>query len=331
MKSAIVLGGAGFIGSHLTRRLLNEGYQVEVIDDMSVGGITPLIDGASVIVADVRDMSARIWATHFEHEVPDRIYFLPAVVNSLDFVRFPYDSYDITVRGLSNLIGGIRLAGTSMFNSKLIYFSSSEIYGNDTNADDTYGKNLTIEFNSRAGYDVGKMAGEVMLDTAVHQIGLSCRIVRPFNVYGPYEFREGAIIKLMYQSMSGKPMTVYGDGSAARTFTFIDDFLDGLELVVKFGNGVGAYNLSSEEPYTINEVVHAIGEVTGNHETTYVPQPYLEVYERGANISKVKTLGFDPKVGLREGLERVYEWMKTTETFALRYYSPTEGVGDAVQ
>lgn len=331
MDKAIVLGGAGFIGSHLVERLVREKYQVSVIDDFSVGKESKLLMGADITVKDVRDISPRDWADRLEHDAPSRIYFLPAVCNSCDLVRFPYDSYDVTVRGLSNLLGGIRLVGP-MMGTTLIYFSSSEVYGNDTNADDEYAKSLTLHFNSRSGYDVGKMAGEVMLDTAVHQFPLlDARIVRPFNVYGTYEYREGAVIKLMQQSMAGEPMTVYGEGFASRTYTHVDDFIDGLELVVKRGNVVGAYNLSTEEAHTVNDLADMIGDITGNHKVIHIPHPYDEVDERAANIAKAKYIGFEPKVSLRRGLEDVYRWMNTAPKFKMSYYTPEEERVDAVQ
>ncbi len=325
MEKAVVLGGAGFIGSHLVHRLLDENFNVYVLDDYSVGRSIVTRNIRPDIVRDVRSITPQEWSVFLERERPSIIYYLPAVCNSVDLVRYAYDSYDVTVRGLSHLLAGMRISGVF---PRIVYFSSSEVYGEDENANDSCPR-LTMKFDSRAGYDVGKMAGEAMLHAFSLQFPLLNYVsIRPFNVYGPYEEREGAIIKLMLQSLRGEPMTIYGDGSATRAFTYIDDFLDGLDCVVSRGESRQAYNISTTQESSMNELAALIGSVTGNGAIKHLPHPYDEVAHRGADISKVVALGFVPRVTLYTGLCIVADWLKHNKDMPMRYYDP--GAHDVV-
>lgn len=298
---ALVIGGAGFIGSHLVN-YLSKKYEVYVLDNLSVGKINSLNEKAKFIIGDVRDRDSFVGLPPFEY-----IFFAPGIVNSADLVRYPYDSFDVTVRGLDNVL--------KYTIGKIVYFSTSEIYSNGDTAESAL---ISHKLNKRSGYDYGKFSGEVMLYTNFLQNYREYMTIRPFNVYGDYEYREGVIIKFLKNVLNQKPITIYGDGSQNRTFTFIDDFILGVDVLLNNFQAGETYNICGDENITINDLYQKVIKF-GYVPCEYVEDPEEGIMNRKGNNSKLKSLGWKPKISIDEGLDIIYEWMKKENFEVLRY------------
>ncbi len=314
-KRSLVIGGAGFIGSHLTNYLVNEGCEVVIIDNFATSILNDYNSRASKIhKIDVRSKeSYEIIKQNFHY-----IFFLPAICSTDDFLKKPLESFSVSVDGIKNVLLAME---NYPKNSKpfLYYFSTSEVYGLESFET----SKLVVNIDKRCGYDVGKLAGETMLYSYKKQNKcLDYKVIRPFNIYGSREMRAGVIPKFILQAMAGNKITIYNNGQQARTFTHIDDFIRALDLIIKKGK-YRDYNISSNETITINELASKIIKIVGvkpQDSVEYIKKDLDEIFCRVGNNSRLKNeLGFEPKIKIEQGILETYKWLKENNIGSVIY------------
>ena len=296
----IIFGGAGFIGSHLTKRLVEEGDEVTVFDNFSIGRRTDYLNGADVIVGDVldRERLSKLFLT----KKFDRYFYLASIVSTEDFIKYPMKAFKTT------LFGVIPVADEAVKNGKrLIFFSTSEVYGEGVSSESDWCK---VKLSTREGYDVGKLSAEGYLDIMKRTEGLKLTTIRPFNVYGENEYRDAVIPKFITQLADGKDITVYNEGFQRRTFTYISDFIDGL-MIVKDVDGV--FNIAGNENITIYDLASIIAAEFAKFRavSSGIKLVYKDIEEIGfrkPDIRKIESLGYYPKVTTPEGLNKTIKW-----------------------
>ena len=314
MVKSLVIGGAGFIGSHLVKYLKESGKTVKVIDNFSTALYNDYNGLADEIYkADIIDKSDKVDAMIKE---ADEIYYLAAKCSTGDFILYPFDSFNITLTGLYKVLRDRKPS------AKIIYFSTSEVYDDDTLEDSA----LSVKIDKRCGYDVGKLAGEALLYSYQQQErDLNYVVIRPFNVYGSRQINNEVIPKFLVQAINDEPITIYNKGTQSRTFTHIDDFMRALDLILTRGSE-RAYNICSHETFTINDLVLKIQHVIGKKlKIEHVFRDTCEIHRR-TNLSQLLYDEFDflPRVGLAEGIRETYRWLIVTGTRKLKYDNDME-------
>lgn len=312
----LITGGAGFIGSHLVEELLRKGDEVTVIDDLSTGrreNIAHLKGRPGFcFVQDTIMNESRMRELINGCEL---IYHLAAVVGVKLVLEHPLKSMEINVRGTE-----IVLELASKEKKRVLLASTSEIYGKKE--DGFFKENddriLGMTSISRWSYSCSKAMDEFLALAYYREKGLPVVIVRLFNTCGPRQRgRYGMVIpRFVEQALSGKPITVYGDGNQTRSFGYITDVVEAIITLTNHPQAIGeVFNVGSEEGITIADLAKKIKELT-NSRSEIVFIPYEEAYEKGfedmrhrvPDISKVRRLiGYSPRVKLDEMLEKIIE------------------------
>lgn len=314
MARILVTGGAGFIGSHLVRALLDEGNSVRIVDNFSSGrrenldGIldeVELIDhpdgitSQEVCEAAVRDVDGIL------HQGA-----IPSVPRSIED---PVLSDRVNVGGTVALLEAARKAGVNRF----VYACSSAVYG------DAPGDVRSEEGETQplSPYAVSKLAAEHYA-VMYHQLhGMETVGLRYFNVFGPRQdpsSQYAAVVPIFTQELlAGRSPTIYGDGEQSRDFTYIDNVVSGNLLALKADNAGGEiFNLAAGDNYSVNDLFYKLRDITGREdvEPTYEPSRPGDVLRSQANISKVKKmLGYEVVVSFEEGLGRTVEWYRNSD------------------
>lgn len=293
-EKIVVTGGAGFIGSHIVDALIDEGYEVHVVDNLSAGKKENVNPKATLHVVDIRDKEKLTpifkGVKYVFHEAAQ-----PRVQYSIEN---PIETNDVNVNGLLNVLEACRLSGVK----RLIFASSSSIYG-ETEVLPT-GEDTPI--NPLSPYASHKYIGEVHLKLYSKIYGLETVCLRYFNVYGPrlnpdgaYPLVIGYFMKLLSQ---GKPLTITGEGTQTRDFVHVKDVAKANLLAIKsdkVGNGE-VINIGGGARFSINYIAELIG-----GEVQHI-EPRLEPHDTQADISKAKEiLGWEPSVSLEEGIKEL--------------------------
>ena len=316
---AVVTGGAGFIGSALVDRLVAQGSNVLIIDDLSGGSETNLEEAycsgpgtVHLTVADIGEVgTTEVVAAH----QPDVVFHLAAQVNVNSSVDDPVADAHTNLIGLLRVLNGARLAGTRKF----VFTSSGAIYGEvDPELlplqEDTARRPLSP-------YGVAKLAGVFYLEAYEALHGLAGTTLALANVYGPRQdpHGEAGVVAIFAERLlSGQPCTIYGDGEQSRCWTYIDDALDGLVELAMSARAVGEiFNLGSQFGSTIKELAYKIKEMTDSDSTIELV-PYDQVWNKGdyedliyrvPDLAKIRDIaGYDPKVDLDEALARIISY-----------------------
>jgi nucleoside-diphosphate-sugar epimerase/spore maturation protein CgeB len=309
---ALVTGGAGFIGSNLCRRLLDEGAEVVCLDSMLTGR-----------AENLRDLEVSDRFSFVEHDVVDPLpQWLRAGRTPLTHIYHlacaaspPHYQADPEHTMLTNVVGThhmLRLAEET--GARLLLTSTSEVYGDPDchpQAED-YRGNVSCT-GPRACYDEGKRAAETLVFDYVRNRRCEARVARIFNTYGPrMRCDDGRVISNMIcQALSGNDITVYGDGSQTRSFCYVDDLVDGLRLLMDSERAVGVpVNIGNPNELSVGELVDVILDMTNSHSgIVRLPLPEDDPRRRKPNIERAKDLlGWEPRVSLRDGLERTIAW-----------------------
>ncbi len=316
MPLDIVTGGAGFVGSHLVDRLLAIGRRVRVVDDLSVGRLSNLSQHKGnpqleFIRADVSDIAAMI--RHFEGA--DRVFHLAARADIVPSIIEPMAYFRSNVDGTFAVCEAARTHGVK----RLIYAASSSCYG----IPDQYPTPETAQIQPRYPYALTKYLGECVVIHWANTYRLPASSLRFFNVYGPRARTNGSYGAVfgvfLAQLLAGKPLTIVGDGTQTRDFTFVSDIVDAMVAVANSTVFGQIYNVGTGKAQSVNMLV----ELLGARETAHLPKRPGEPECTLADISRIRAdLGWEPKisfdVGVKIMLDNIDYWREapvwTSET-----------------
>jgi UDP-glucose 4-epimerase len=307
----LVTGGAGFIGSHLVRRLLSEGFQVRVLDNFATGkseNITEVASKIELIQASITDLDAARAAARGTHCIFHQAA-IPSVPRS---VADPLGSNETNVTGTLTLLEAARQESVPRF----VYAASSSAYG-DT---EVLPKTETMVPNPLSPYAVAKLAGEGYC-RAYHRVhGIETFALRYFNVFGPRQDPKSeyaaVVPKFISALLANEPIPVHGDGEQSRDFTFINNVVDANLCAMRAPAEVAGdvFNIACGDRFTLNELICELANIVSmepqvHHDSSRVG----DVRHSQADVSKARDLlGYQPGVGFREGLERTVEFLRAS-------------------
>jgi dTDP-glucose 4,6-dehydratase len=307
VTTAVVTGGAGFLGSHLCEYLLAEGYRVICVDNLETGSLSNL--------EHLRDDAF----TFLNHDVIERIeidepvdvvFHLAALASPVDYLRQPLHSLKTGSHGTHNALGLAKWK-----RARFLLASTSEIYGDPKvhPQPETYWGHVN-PIGPRGVYDEAKRYAEAMTMAYHRQQGVDTSIVRIFNTYGPrMRAHDGrAIPNFVQQALENKPLTVFGDGSQTRSFCYVDDLILGLYLLATGGEHLPV-NLGNPREFTILELAETVINVTeSKSEIVFEALPVDDPQVRQPDITRAKQLlGWHPEIELEEGLRRLLPTVAT--------------------
>jgi UDP-glucuronate decarboxylase len=306
-KRVMVTGGAGFLGSHLCERLLNEGHEVLCVDNFYSG---------------TKDNVAHLMGNpHFElmrHDVTfplyvevDEIFNLACPASPVHYQSDPVQTTKTSVHGAINMLG---LAKRT--HARILQASTSEVYGDPEvhpQKEDYWGHVNPIGI--RSCYDEGKRCAETLFFDYHRQHQVAIKVVRIFNTYGPRMHpNDGRVVSnFIVQALSGQDITLYGDGSQTRSFCYVDDLIEGfMRMMASSSNVTGPINMGNPVEFTIRELAETVLEmVGGSSKLIMLPLPQDDPKQRKPDISVAqRTLDWAPKVQLRQGLEKTIQYFR---------------------
>ena len=307
MKRILVTGGAGFIGSHLCKRLLDEGNEVLCVDNFFTGNKNNI----SEFLDNKRFELLRHDITFPLYVEVDEIYNLACPASPIHYQFDPVQTTKASVHGAINMLG---LAKRTR--AKILQASTSEVYGDPEihpQSESYWGRVNPIGI--RACYDEGKRCAETLFFDYWRQHKVKIRVVRIFNTYGPNMHpNDGRVISnFIIQALKGEDITIYGDGSQTRSFQYIDDLIDGMiKMMNNTDDFVGPVNLGNPDEFTIKKLAEKVIEMTGlKSKIVYMPLPEDDPKQRQPNITLAKQkLNWEPKIDLEEGLKKTIEYFK---------------------
>jgi dTDP-glucose 4,6-dehydratase len=301
VPTAVVTGGAGFLGSHLCEYLLARGYRVICIDNLdssSLANLEHIRDGDFVFLYhDVVE--------HIRIDEPvDVVYHLAALASPIDYLRMPLHSLKVGSYGTHHALGLAKFK-----RARLLLASTSEVYGDPLvhPQPESYWGNVN-PVGPRGVYDEAKRYAEALTMAYHGQQGVDTCIVRIFNTYGPrMRPHDGrAIPTFVRQALEGQPITVFGEGTQTRSFCYVDDLIRGLVLLAESDEHLPV-NIGNPREFTLNELAETVLRVTGSsseivHEALPIDDPQV----RQPDITRAKqVLGWEPEIELEEGLRRM--------------------------
>jgi UDP-glucuronate 4-epimerase len=312
----LITGGAGFIGSHLTERMVAEGHSVTVIDDFndyydpaikrqnlqSVAGQIRLVEG------DIRD--AVLVERTFAAGKFDQVIHIAARAGVRPSIQDPKLYFTTNIDGTFNLLDACVYHKVPRFT----FASSSSIYG--INKKVPFSESDPVE-RTISPYAATKLAGEQICSNYAHLFGIRCQCLRFFTVYGPRQRPDLAISKFTRNIMEGKPIQQFGDGSSARDYTFIDDIIEGVCAAAQYdASEFEIFNLGGSEVTTLRELIALIEKTTGKKAIIeQLPDQLGDVPKTYADISKAKqVLGYSPKTQVTRGIEKFVQWYQATQS-----------------
>ncbi len=313
MKTAIVAGGAGFIGSHLCDSLIEKGLEVICIDNLITGSqrnIKHLIKNKNFkfIKADVSSF------TNYQLLTTNYIFHLASPASPVDYQNHSEETLMV------NSLGTINMLKMAVANkAKFLFISTSEVYGDPLEhpQKETYWGNVN-SYGSRSCYDESKRFGESAIYVYIQKYGLDARIVRIFNTYGPrMQKDDGRVVSnFINQALEGKPITIYGDGKQTCSFCYVSDLVSGIMNAMFLKNTKGEiFNLGNPDEYKIIDFAEKIKRMTkSKSKIVFKSLPKDDPRKRKPDITKAKKiLGWQPKVKLDEGLEKTIEYYKSVQ------------------
>lgn len=305
-KRILVTGGAGFIGSHLCTRLLNEGNEVISLDNYFTGSksnILHLLNNPffEIIRHDVTEP--------YYIEV-DEIYNLACPASPVHYQYNPIKTMKTSVMGAINMLGLAKRV-----NARILQASTSEVYGDPVEhpQKETYWGNVN-PIGLRSCYDEGKRCAETLFMDYNKQNNVDVKIIRIFNTYGPnMNPQDGRVVSnFIVQALKNEPITIFGDGQQTRSFQYVDDLVEGMVRMMGTGKDfLGPVNIGNPNEFTMLELAQNVIELTGSSsKLSFMPLPQDDPKQRQPDIAlaKQELNNWEPKVQLREGLVKTIEY-----------------------
>jgi UDP-glucuronate decarboxylase len=307
-KRILVTGGAGFLGSHLIDRLLQQGHELLCVDNLFTGGKRNL----EHLHSNPRFEFLRHDITFQLYVEVDEIYNLACPASPIHYQHDPVQTTKTSVHGAINMLGLAK-----RLRCPILQASTSEVYGDPAihpQTEDYWGNVNPI--GPRSCYDEGKRCAETLFFDYRRQHGLEIKVARIFNTYGPRMHPgDGRVVSnFIVQALKGEPITIYGDGYQTRSFCYVDDLIDGLiGLIQTPPDFTGPVNLGNPAEFTMRELAELVLAETGSASPIVTqPLPQDDPRQRRPDISVAKKhLGWEPKISLREGLKPTTDYFRS--------------------
>ena len=304
-KINLITGGTGFLGSHLTKYLLDAGEQVISIDNNFTGSKN-----------NIKNFLKNPNFEFIRHDVTqpiflevDRIWHLACPASPIHYQSNPIKTTKTSFLGTLNMLGIAKRVG-----AKILLASTSEVYGDPKEHPQKESYNGSVNpIGIRSCYDEGKRVAETLCFDykRIHEIDI--RVMRIFNTYGPkMNLNDGRVVSnFIVQALKGKNLTIYGDGTQTRSFCYVDDLISGMVSLMN-GNHYGPINIGNPNEFKIKELAELIiQKINPNLEISYLPLPQDDPLQRKPDISLArKELLWEPKINIKEGLEKTIPWFK---------------------
>lgn len=304
-KRVLVTGGAGFLGSHLCERLLKDGCDVLCLDNFFTGRKDNIIH----LLGNPHFEMMRHDVTFPLYVEVDEIFNLACPASPIHYQFDPVQTTKTSVHGAINMLGLAKRV-----KAKILQASTSEVYGDPVihpQTEDYWGHVNPIGL--RSCYDEGKRCAETLFFDYRRQHGLNIKVARIFNTYGPRMHPDdGRVVSnFIMQALTGRPITIYGDGKQTRSFCFVDDMIEGfIRLMGTDDEFVGPMNLGNPSEFTMLALAQKVIELTGSQsELVFKPLPEDDPKQRQPDISLAKqTIGWEPRVKLETGLKNTIDY-----------------------
>jgi UDP-glucuronate decarboxylase len=305
VNRVMITGGAGFVGSHLTDRLLRDGCEILCVDNFYTGTKRNILHLTNNPAFELlrHDITFPLFV-----EV-DEIYNLACPASPIHYQNDPVQTTKVNVHGSINVLGLAKRV-----KARILQASTSEVYGNPAIHPqiESYWGNVN-PIGPRACYDEGKRCAETLFFDYHHQHGLDIKVARIFNTYGPRMHpNDGRVVSnFIVQALQAKPITIYGDGSQTRSFCYVDDLIEALVRLMRSPAGfTGPVNLGNPEEFTILELARTIIELTGSSSDIVTEElPKDDPERRKPDITLARShLDWSPQVTLAEGLAKTIEY-----------------------
>ena len=305
MDKMLISGGNGFLGSHLTEMAIKNKFKVTIVDDFSTSNRLNVPAETTVIKKKIEDVTIE---DNFKY-----IVHLAARPSPEDYINNPVEAL------MSNSVGTLKLLELAKnCNSRFIYVSSSEVYGNAEilpTPETYYG--YVSSCGIRSCYDEGKRYSEALTMAYYRKFGIDTRIQRPFNVYGPRIRPDGlygrVIPRFIQQALNGDDITIHGNGEQTRSFLYVDDWVDATWRMLTMENLDGnIFNIGSPDEISVLELANLIVKMVGSSsKIVYFEKREDDPMRRSADITKAKNmLNWKPVTDLNKGLQKTIEWIK---------------------
>jgi UDP-glucuronate decarboxylase len=308
-KKILVSGGAGFIGSHLCRKLLSEGHEVLCVDNLFTGNKSNIIE----FFDNPRFEFMRHDVTFPLYIEVDEIYNLACPASPVHYQFDPVQTTKTSVHGAINMLGLARRT-----KAKILQASTSEVYGDPEvhpQTESYWGRVNPIGI--RSCYDEGKRCAETLFFDYYRQHNLQIRVIRIFNTYGPnMHLNDGRVVSnFIVRALQNQELCIYGDGSQTRSFQYVDDLIEGMiRMMNNSENFIGPVNIGNPNEFTIKALAERVLELIPESRSAIVykdlPQDDPKQRQPDISLAKEKLLGWEPKIALDEGLRRTIEYFK---------------------
>jgi dTDP-glucose 4,6-dehydratase len=303
MSTCLVTGGAGFLGSHLCDELLSRGHRVICVDNLETGSLKNI---EHIRVPEFVHLNIDIIEPYFVDEPVDFVYHLASPASPIDYLRLPLHTLKVGSYGTHHTLG---LAKSKR--ARFLIASTSEVYGDPKEhpQSESYWGHVN-PIGPRGVYDEAKRYAEALTMAYHRQQGVDTAIVRIFNTYGsrmrPHDGR--AIPTFLRQALAGRPITIFGDGSQTRSFTYVSDLIRGIIALSESGYH-DPCNVGNPDEFTLLELAETVKQLTeSDSELIYEALPVDDPKQRKPDITLARELlGWSPEVSLREGLQRTIE------------------------
>lgn len=307
MKKILVTGGAGFLGSHLCERLLNEGNDVLCVDNFYTGSK----DNVKHLLANPHFELMRHDVTFPLYVEVDEIYNLACPASPPHYQFDPVQTTKTSVHGAINMLGLAK-----RLKAKILQASTSEVYGDPEihpQTEDYWGRVNPVGI--RSCYDEGKRCAETLFFDYWRQHQVDIKVVRIFNTYGPrMDPNDGRVVSnFIMQALQGKDITIYGDGQQTRSFCYVDDLIDGMIRMMKGPEGfTGPVNIGNPGEFTMLELAQQVIKLTqSKSQLVFMPLPQDDPKQRQPNIDlAMSKLGWQPKVLVQDGLLKTIDYFR---------------------